>query len=276
MFPGNVYIINRKSETERLTHCQKQLAPFFRSDQTYVIEASEKEDALASRYDFFSYLAFQNMDRLTNELVLPTWSAAACALSHFRIWNMLAQMGGDDLSLVVEDDILITHKEKFRFRFHEMLHFFNRYPQYPMLCLLDGKVHPYSYSPIFTRLFPIVIPTGSNMVEVTQNTTRTHAYLLNKNACRCLVERMLPISYQIDIQLCTFARQNRDYYLFNCPDAGTDQCSFFPSQTQYHHLTISELTALFPENTALLIHSFLDVKIASSMYEYSYHYGYMY
>ena len=114
------------------------------------------------------------------------------------------------------------------------------------------------------------------MVEVTQNTTRTHAYLLNKNACRCLVERMLPISYQIDIQLCTFARQNRDYYLFNCPDAGTDQCSFFPSQTQYHHLTISELTVLFPENTAVLIHSFLDVKITSSMYGYSYHYGYMY
>ena len=243
-----IFIINRVSETDRLLHCRNQLEKFFDPFQIHVSTAFEKSEAMALRHGFFSYVAYQNLNSLSSHLVLPTWSAAACALSHYHLWMQIAERK-EQMVMVVEDDFMVTNTEKFRFRFNEIAHLFLQRGEQEeaICCLMDGKTidnGPVPLKPI-TRIF--------------YNTTRTHAYLLNPAAARLLVRYFLPITYQVDIQMSVLARENSQFYFYNCHDAGTAQSPSFSSQTQYHHLTLSECLELFPDIIATTSHAFLDI-----------------
>jgi hypothetical protein len=82
---------------------------------------------------------------------------------------------------------------------------------------------------------------------------------MNGAAAQLLCQKFLPITYQVDIQMCVFTRQYSIFHFYNCADAGTNQCSAFISQTRYYHPSFEEIGSLLPEFMAILVYSFLDI-----------------
>ena len=73
-----------------------------------------------------------------------------------------------------------------------------------------------------------------NLYKINDSFTSTHCYMINKIAANTLLNLLLPIKYQIDIQLGLFAKNNpNSISIYNFKKSGIIQNSVFESDVQY-------------------------------------------
>jgi GR25 family glycosyltransferase involved in LPS biosynthesis len=294
MFSTPVFIINRESEVARYEACHAQLRPFFKNIYRFPAFTADFAETYASHY--FTYDVFDNIEVcMKNENIIPTWAAGACALSHYHLWRFLVYHTDFSTALIVEDDLEIVSPTKFKYKFNEILHWLRlnqdghllkNNEKAQMLFQLDGLKLSNTYfltGKENAKLSNLKKTLNDYMTLVKGKTVYTHAYVMNREACTALLPILLPIKYQLDIELSFLAQKKMDqlnYLHIHCHDAGTRQNRQFPSQVQYCFYTFSELATLFrpkhiPEPCIRLIHEFLPTcrKAYTKQYNCGSHYS---
>jgi GR25 family glycosyltransferase involved in LPS biosynthesis len=277
MFSIPVFIINRESETERLSNCKKHLEPYF--NDIRVFKATEKDYARENAHFFFKYEVWKNVENfMTDENIIPNWSAGACAMSHFFLWDHVVNTN-QPYVMIVEDDFEVVDANKFKFKLGEMIRLFrcnisNNFlkngKKAQMICQMDGIefISPYPNNHFAQRYLKVknfTKPLSDYVSIIRGKTINTHCYIINREACQYLVNYILPIKYQIDVELsniASFKFDDIDYVHLNCEGAGTQQSTKFPSQIQHKVYTIDELNGVLsekiPEHCIFKVYGYLQ------------------
>lgn len=114
-----VFLISLSNKKKRFIKARKELSRVGLKN-IIPIKAIDGDTAYSYRHSFFSINVLNNIQRgpfSTN--MIPTWNAAGCALSHVSAWEQAQQ---HELSLIVEDDILLENTDKILFMLIEALH----------------------------------------------------------------------------------------------------------------------------------------------------------
>ena len=270
-----VQLINLASRSDRLIHCLGQLGKVGLSSQVTRLEASTPEMARQEYISYIDQVAYDNIEgNLKSTVVMPTWGAVACAISHLRCWANIVQHDYP-YALVVEDDLQISDKRAFQFSFEQAIRLLNREIQ-------RSQSENRSAKPLFLTFGSKVLSTrgqvgsGSDgipgrMDQLVNRFTGLGCYLINYTACEYLYQNLLPLRYQLDCQLGNFFRQARNVgptsagggrgsiRAFNLASSGVIQKSSLGSNVQYHFLKTGELMASLRH---------LPVSILRSIYQY--------
>ena len=232
----NVFLINRPDRPIRLVNSLEQLKKVDLSSQVTRIEAETPETAQQVRYQYFSERAIRNIkEGGPDKAVIPTWGAAACALSHRKCWEQ-ASYFTYDYSLILEDDIEITDHEKFRFSFQQALvnlDTISRLKHKPVIWLLGSKQNS-----AFSCDDPEIEKIYGTFMGL-------QSYLINRKAAKILFDTALIFNYQVDVQLGLMVRdfsypQNvlGGLVIYNTKRAGVIQSKKFKSDIQPLRITV--------------------------------------
>lgn len=93
------YVINLRRDVERRRLCEQRLAAAPMLDVEFIEAVDGRAMSEAERRKAFDYERFAQRKHC-----LPTPGEAGCALSHYKVWQRIAD-GNDDVVLVLEDDI---------------------------------------------------------------------------------------------------------------------------------------------------------------------------
>lgn len=148
----------------------------------------DSDFAYRNRHLFFSIHVENN---ITHEpfctSIIPTWSAAACAISHLLAWQRMAQ-GEDDFALIVEDDIEIHNSDNLRYFLHEALFRLHDH-QKKVVVLFNSKMVPhfissYHYTGFFENRLPFPFETNFKNLAPEQyyHLLYSHFYIMTKEA----------------------------------------------------------------------------------------------
>jgi GR25 family glycosyltransferase involved in LPS biosynthesis len=256
-----VYVISLPCKRTRFIKVKEQLRRIGLLNVIH-IEAVDTKTAYSHRHSFFSINVLNNITRgpfSTN--MIPTWNAAACALSHLCAWE---QAQHHDLCLVVEDDLLIQNPDKILFMLMEAIHmhtttipselhlfFFNSKKRNNALYCYDTPP-PLNGSPSYNSLFssassswlsdsPLCLPSfarlGDSFID-SSDLIGSHFYLLSGVAAKIMLKNVYPIEFQIDIHMTKILRKKclLQVYYTRC-DAGVLQDpSYKISTVQYYSI----------------------------------------
>lgn len=241
-----IFMINRKQDVSRKEKTILELKKVgFKN--IHVFEAVEQETAIREMHFFFSASVYKNIVRGPfNTNIIPTWSAAACAISHYRVWE---QICNDELILekdhviICEDDIYIQNGDLLLFYLLEFLRcdpeeqqifFFQSflkklksdfYPSYSHSFEFFQDQHSFSLFRELKDFFLFdyaIIPS--------------HFYGASKKTIQYMIQHALPIHYQMDIHISYTLRKSCNLAIFFCEDCGVFQEKNKISSTQYYNL----------------------------------------
>ena len=263
----NVYLINRADRPQRLLHALGQLRAVRLADCVTRIEACTPEHARQERFARFDKRAVENIERGGDRTdLVPTWGAAACALSHHRCWERIAAAGAKGPALIVEDDIEMTSAPHFMFCLQKA--------RCALKLRADATV---SCCPPHVWLF------GSNNRgaghppdrQLEQSTyaidgifTGLHCYLINCAAAKLLMRYCSLFTYQVDVQIGQLVKdlQHEQYErerlcVLNSIHSGVTQSAQFDTDVQPMNPTLRCFARMFrakcPESISRHIVSYL-------------------
>ena len=245
----HVYLINRADRPQRLLHALAQLRKIGMSKCVTRIEACTPHDAQGKRFSRFDE---QTVDNIKNggerTDLIPTWGAAACALSHYRCWERVRDDQRPDTqpALIVEDDIEITSASSFLFRMKKAL------------CALELCAEKTSRSPHVWLFNASPGPGTSPNTWLEQHTYRIndiftglHCYLVTCSAAKLLLRYCSIFTYQVDIQIGQLVKEmqydDEKINVINSINAGITQSTQFETDTQPMTPSPAWLSRLFCE-----------------------------
>lgn len=263
-----ILVINLKNRPIRLANCLRELYKCFNKNQIKIFEAINKEYAKKNMHKYISEDAYNNIvKKLKSTLILPTWGSVGCAISHTKCWDYIIENNLDN-ALIIEDDIEITNISSFKFNLYHMLSVHNK-------CNYDGELPIANYMG-YTRSFidksyPLLTLFNANSSQIYSPDTKyyqinnkftgTHAYIINRNCCKYLKNKIFPLKYQIDIQLSYFTTLYiNKIYIFNFYNSGINQTKKFKSDVQYYFIKKKDLINNFrnlPIDIVKIIYNYL-------------------
>lgn len=200
LFHTPILVINLETEKSRFLRCVDRLSRL--GFKTIVrIKAVLPGEARRHQLNFFTSRVYKNIQNFTsvNSNIIPTWAAAACAISHLKAWHY-ASSRPEEVFLIVEDDVLIRDEECALIHIYEAflrcnglnLFFFNSKEKY-----------------IFNNSYYYGVYRDKNFHEgtfyeipgYTQSLLYSHFYMVSKQCLQLMTQHAYPIEYQIDIHI---------------------------------------------------------------------------
>ena len=203
-------------------------------------------------FKYCSYEAYENIENLSNNNILPTYNAVACAISHYNCWKKLIN-SEKEYCFIAEDDIEIIDINQFMFSVNNILTIIKNCFR-PIIITFNSVFkngsnisNTYNNNSIINNLYKENYYLKNNKyiqkLTINQSLYNTHFYVINKKAAQLIVNNMLPIKYQIDVQLGLFS----SYYsldIYTIKKSGIIQDDSI-SQVQYYFYKKEELQEIF-------------------------------
>ena len=268
-----IYIINLKTEKKRLHNVKKELKKIGDFKNINFFDAIDSDQAEKISFSYIDYVSYENITKkLLSTKILPTWSSVGCAISHYKCWELIHKNYEEkkyeyNYGIIVEDDIIIEDIIKFKYKLHKVWHIFNRIDNDPILFLFDSVKNIFfdntnsEYSD--TNSENITNSYNIEDIQIINNEfTNTHFYFININYIKNLLKYLLPIKFQIDIELGRHIFKLRNIInlpTFNLIDSGIRQDKTLISNVQYHFHEKIELYQLFESDTCYLPYELCDI-----------------
>jgi hypothetical protein len=227
-----IYVINRYDHHHRWKNVFHQLQNKIHFKSIYRVDAVLPDEAEEYKLHFFSSKVYKNIIYGPTDLnIIPTWSAAACAMSHLKAWQMALEQN-HDIIIIAEDDIKIKNVDLFCFHLLETylkcrevkdtIYFFGGNVK------LLNSIHYYLYTP-FGNSFRL---SNNNAILF------SHFYMTNKTVLLKLLQNYYPIEYQIDIHISNILKDRCKLSVINIPaDSSIIQNkSIFHSSVQFYKI----------------------------------------
>jgi len=259
----SVYLINRSDHTSRLQSAKKNLGKLF--DKINIIEAYHPNEAQDLKFSFLSAKAYKNTCRpTTNTNIIPTWGAAACAMSHIKAWTE-ALDSQQEIVLIVEDDICIDNPDLLKFYILQVQQNLQKNPQgiwffnSKLKHLCKSLSSPYNnYFSQYTFGYEKTENFQRIHFQSDYSLVHSHFYMTTRSVLIKMIQNYYPIEYQIDIHITHVLRDLCNLYIMNIgEDCGVYQNKKkFRSNVQFYYI-----------KTANLSYMILDSKLPSTICE---------
>lgn len=248
-FPLTVHLINRADRPNRLMSALKELRSLEITYQINIINAVTPSEAHLNRHRYITGEAYQNIThRGPSHKTLITWGSVACAASHYRCWYDISWSNPSSFHLIVEDDIIFTDQEKFKFHLVHALDILKS-----EFSVSDGGEHSRERPAFFlfnSKSADKNNTNASDTLNVSDVFTGLHCYLMNTPCAKYLSDNCKRFTYQADIQLGLMAKEQKPHQFglraFNFPNSGTSQNTGFTSDVQPQKTTKLFLQFIFP------------------------------
>lgn len=267
----NVFVINLHNRPERFYNTLKNLEKIGLNNYIIRKNACTPERAKKDFPKYINQKAFNNLHNIKSTCVIPTWGAVACAISHYEIYEYIIR-NKIQKAIIVEDDFEIDDIIKFKMFFHEGLNMLNKNTEDNNLNLTflnyggmmkDIKhMHHYRYwgEMIYDEYY-----NNNNSNSKYDNKSKkeildlpfigTQFYMINHNMAIQLTSKLLPITFQIDIQIgiilydiikhCKVVWDNlSNISFYNFKNCGISNSKKFSSDIQYYFPKLNDLKNL--------------------------------
>ena len=136
-----VFLINRDDRQDRLLTSFKNLSKNNLSSNITRIEACKPNEAEQMRYKYLKLEAYDNIisNKKKNNLVIPSWGALGCAISHRRAWETIKKYSLE-YALIVEDDLEFKN-DKYKYLINEGIDTIVKNNIIPMCILFGSKCY---------------------------------------------------------------------------------------------------------------------------------------
>ena len=237
------FIINIKQNKKRLQSTLHELQKILFDDFYTIINAITPKD-IQNPEEYIDYKTYMNILNPTQSIMLPTFGSLACALSHMKVWKHIVQNNIKE-AFIIEDDIMITNKVKFKFDLQMMYQFIHNTDS--KLFFTFGSKH---FKKLYSRYYrydePFTIQQQNDSKEpITQISgpiIGTHFYYVNKDACLYFLNHIQKIKYQIDIEIGLLSHRLN---MYNLNTSAIQQNKTFKSNVQLPLLSLEEVHDLF-------------------------------
>ena len=229
-----IFLINLNKRPERLISSIRELSKVKLSEYIVRKEGSDEEKSKRLKYEYITKDVVDNIDNnLVSTHILPTWGAVGCAISHIEIWREIINKNFM-YCIIFEDDILIEDPIKFKINYNSAINLIKKNLDTNMFITLNSKTR---YESDLSCDYP-------NLKKISNNSDiiGTSCYLINNTCARSFLE-MLPITYQIDIQISrwkTYLESKKKTYYLIYTDSGITNKNFI-SDVQYYFINFKEL-----------------------------------
>lgn len=271
-----IYIINVKSQKKRLEHTLQELKKLS-FHNIHIIDAIESDYAKTNMHNFFSYKVFQNINNPINTNIIPTWTAAACAISHLKTWLKIIE-SNHKIAIICEDDIIIKNPDILKFfivesklkamKTEDSLWFFNAQSKYIYNSYYD--YYPSYHSSYFSYQSNEYF---HNLYNLNTCLIQSHFYMTTQTALLKMITNFYPIEYQIDIHMThTIRNRCKLNIMYNVIDCNINQDKDkFPSTIQlYNFKNDTELwdclDKKLPQYNCQLIYEYMSINTYEKLY----------
>ena len=258
----NVFVINLQNRQERFSNTIKNLKKCDLSNYVIRKEACTIDKAKELFPKFINQKAYENIKNLKSTCVIPTWGAVACAISHYEIYQYIIEHKIKS-AIIVEDDFEIEDLTKFNMFLNEGLNIMKHNNDSLKLIFLNYNGLKKDTKFIYNyRYWGNVLYSNCNYTTNENNTNEkeildcpfvnTQFYMINNNMAIQLTSRLLPITYQIDLQIGKLLSDIRihckniwdnvsNIIFFNFKNSGNKSSSKFESDVQYYFPSKNDL-----------------------------------
>jgi len=234
-----IFLINRKEHKKRLEGCLRELKKI-NSQAIQIVQAHDGKYAQEQKFSYFSSRVYKNITRgPSNTSIIPTWEAAACAISHIKAWKYALE-SKEEIVIICEDDITVKSIEMSTFYILEAQHLLKQNPL--SILFFNGYIKTiqgqYFY---FNSKTTFAHDNKDSYSRLYNNThyciTRSHFYMTTKTALKKMLEHNYPIEYQIDIHMSNVLRDRCELSIYNATeDCGIFQNKKFLSTVQFYNI----------------------------------------
>lgn len=253
-----VLVINMEHKKHRFMKCVDRLSRLgFKN--IVRIKAVTPQEARRHKLNFFTSKAYKNIQSFMsiNTNIIPTWAAAACAISHLKAWHY-ASHRPEEVFIVVEDDIFIRDEEC------ALIHIYEAFLQCSGLNLfffnsIDKLVFN-NFSLFTDKSFHE--GTFYEIPGYTQSLIKSHFYMASKTCMWLMAQNAYPIEHQIDTHITKIMKLRCQLIVWNT----THDCSIYQedhvSTVQFYRFkTIIDLYDVFesrlPMESCRIVFDFL-------------------
>ena len=117
-----VLLINLDERPERLKSSINQLSNIF--EFIIRVKACNSKEAYKKKEEYLSYRAFQNIEDISNDEIIPNYNSLGSIISHIKSWQYIID-NKIEHSFIIEDDIIIKDQTKFKLDCNEIIKFIN-------------------------------------------------------------------------------------------------------------------------------------------------------
>ena len=234
------FVINLKNRPDRWNSTLNQLdkiEPLI--DKIIKINATNAESAKRQKYNYLSKMAYHNLQDTKSTSIIPTYGALGCAISHIFCWKYMIK-NKINCAIICEDDLHIKDESLcydilesyYSIRELESKHMFNN------IISFDANTEKAQYK-LYNKMY--------NLYQInTGHITKLHFYMLNLNCAEYLLSNILPITFQIDVQICKkfIGACKYNLFLFN-KETGLTEQKKFTSNVQYFIPTLKFIKKIF-------------------------------
>lgn len=251
----NVFVINLHNRKERFFNTLEHLKKCDLSNYVIRKEACTIDKAKELFPKFINQKAYENIKDLKSTCIMPTWGAVACAISHYEIYQYIIEHKIKS-AIIVEDDFEIEDLMKFNMFLNEGLNIMKHNNDNLKLIFLNYNGIKKDTKFIYNyRYWGNVLYSNLNYTDSKNNVSEkeildcpfinTQFYMINYNMAIQLTSKLLPFTYQIDIQIgnvlsdirmhCKNIWDNLSNIIFyNFKNSGNKSSTKFESDVQYY------------------------------------------
>ena len=200
-----VIIINLHNRPNRFLYTLNNLRKVNLNNIIIRKEACSQERAKKEYYKYITMEAYNNINNLKNTIIIPSWGAVACAISHIECYKYIID-NNIKSAIICEDDLSIDNLHKFRLYLNHGMNIIRQNNHTNVFINYNGKElinHVYYYDDDLNNnnnniegLFPI-----NNFFKNSQ------FYMINNKMAKTLFSNLIQIKYQIDVQISVLLKQ---------------------------------------------------------------------
>jgi len=253
----SLLLINLHNNSERLINALNNLRKCNLNEFVVRKEACTVKRAKKEYHKYINTIAYNNIHNLRNTLILPTWGAVACAISHLECYKYIID-NNLEFGIICEDDFEIVNLNMFKMALSQGLDIIAKFRNSDsnlnrkIIITFGSKQidlqENINYQNYGYMNFPIVNNETDNLENIINPFIGTQFYIVNYNMAKKLYNNLKPLIYQIDIQIGLFIKRlsytyNYDVY-FNFKNAGIIHSKKFKSNVQYYFIKQEDLEFL--------------------------------
>ena len=228
-----VYLINLINRPNRLINSINELNKVSLADKITRINATDKKEAYKLRHKYFNIKIEDNIKKLKSTVIIPTWGAAGCAISHIKVWKDIIK-NNLDFSLILEDDNEIKNINKFNYSIEKVKKLY--------VNQINMKTIPFFASLASNTNSKFPITNLDNIYDYRNLFTGLSFYFVNNKFCSTMLDDLnrIPLLYQIDVKISLKLKEiySKTYLLYN---TGVEQSKKYVSDNQYYFIKIDFL-----------------------------------
>lgn len=217
-----IYIINLKNKETELVRTLKEIRKLNFFKNIIIHEATGVEESKIEHQRYITKEAYENINNIKSENIIPTWGAVGCALSHRDCWKDISKRQYE-YAIICEDDIKINDTELFKFNYYESkkLYELNKFRLNGLLITMNSKYM-------------------NDEINICGPFTGTSFYIIDRICAEKLLN-IFPITNQIDIEI-GLNKYNLNIEIYNKTNKNKN-ITYYPhvSSVQYYFITLNNL-----------------------------------